>query len=72
MPARPVVALADRAPQTQAAEIGSRGAGQQDGARRLETDGYGGELRREIRARHVGGHSLEISQSRGATHLQPR
>ena len=61
----------DRAPQTQVTEVGRRGAGQQDGAHRLEADGYGRKLRREICARRVGGRSLEISQTRGANQLQP-
>jgi hypothetical protein len=65
------VALAYRTPQTQVAEVGRRGASQQDGAHRLETDGYGGKLRRKSCARCVGRRSLEISQTRGATQLQP-
>src|ERR1700687_2896424 len=56
------VALAYRAPQTQVAEVGRRGAGQQDGAHRLETNGYGRKLRREVCACRVG--RLEISQTR--------
>jgi transposase len=63
------VALAYRTPQTQVAEVGRRGAGQQDGAYRLETNGYGRKLRREVCAYRVG--RLEISQTRGATQLQP-
>jgi hypothetical protein len=50
---------------------GRRGTGQQDGAHRLETNGYRRKLRREVRARRVGGRRLEISQTRGATQLQP-
>src|SRR5271166_2632377 len=61
------VALAYRASQTQIAEVGRRGTGQQDGAHRLETNGYGRKLRREVR---VGRRRLEISQTRGATKLQ--
>ena len=41
------LALAGRASQAQAAEAGRRGAGQQDGAHRLEADGHGRTLRRE-------------------------
>jgi hypothetical protein len=37
----------------------------------LETDDYGRTLRRKMRAHHVGKRSLEISQTRGATQLQP-
>ena len=44
---RKAVALAYRTPQTQVAEAGRRGTGQQDGAHRLETDGYRGKLRRK-------------------------
>ena len=65
------VALAYRASQAQVAEVGRRGTGQQDGAHRLETDGDRGNLRRKSRARRVGRRSLEISQTRGATQLQP-
>src|SRR5216683_730133 len=63
---RKAVALAYRTPQTQVAEVGRRGTDQQDGAYRLETDGYGGKLRRKSCARRVGRRSLEISQTRGA------
>ena len=45
------LALACRASQAQVAEVGRRGAGQQDGAHRLEADGDGGNLHREICAR---------------------
>ena len=65
------VALARRAPQAQVAEVGRRGAGQQDGAHRLEADGHRRKLRREIRARRLGRRGVEISQTRGATQLQP-
>jgi len=41
---RKAVALAYRTPQTQVAEVGRRGTGQQDGAHRLETDDYGRKL----------------------------
>ena len=68
---RKAVALAYRTPQTQVAEVGRCGAGQQDGPRRLEADGHGRQLLREIRARRSGERSLEISQTRGATQLQP-
>src|SRR6202022_4033527 len=61
---RKAVALASRTPQTQVAKVGRRGTGQQDGAHRLETDDYGGKLRRESCARQVGRRSLEISQTR--------
>src|SRR5271169_3639604 len=37
----------------------------------METDGYGGKLRRKSCARRVGRRRLEISQKRGATPLQP-
>ncbi len=56
--------------QAQVAEIGRRGAGQQEGAHRLEADGYRGNLHRKIYARR-GRRSLEISQTRGASQLQP-
>jgi len=36
--------------QAQTAEVGRRGAGQQDGPRRLEADGHRSALRRQIRA----------------------
>ena len=62
--------LAD-ASQAQVAEAGRRGTGQQDGAHRLEADGDRGNLHREICARRLGGRSIEISQTRGATQLQP-
>jgi transposase len=65
------VALAYRAPQAQVAEVGRRGIGQQDGAHCLEADAYRRKLRREICARPLGRRSLEISQTRGATQLQP-
>jgi transposase len=68
---RKTVALAYRAPQTQVAEVGRRGTGQQDGAHRLETDGYGGRLCRKSGTRRVGRRNLEISQTRGATQLHP-
>ena len=60
------LALAHRPPQAQAAEIGRRGAGQQDGSHRLEADGH----RRTLPAKSrppLGGRGLEISQTRGAT-----
>jgi transposase len=53
--------------QTQVAEVGRCGIGQEDGAHRLETNGFGKRLRREIRARNVVRRRLEISQTRGAT-----
>jgi transposase len=65
------IALAARASQAQVAEVGRRGAGQQDRAHRLEDDAYRGNLHREICARCRGKRGLEISQTRGATELQP-
>ena len=62
---RKAVALAYRTPQTQVAEVGRRGTGQQDGAHRLETDGYGGKLHRKSCARRVGRRSLERSARHG-------
>ena len=70
-PRRTRVALDRRPSQAQTAEVGRRGAGQQDGPRRLEADGHRRQLRREIRARRSGERGLEISQTRGATQLQP-
>jgi transposase len=70
-PRRTRVALDRRPSQAQTAEVGRRGAGQQDGSRRLEADGHRPQLRREIRARRSGERGLEISQTRGATQLQP-
>ena len=64
------IALAGRASQAQVAEAGRRGAGQQDGAHRLETDVDRRSLHRTIYARR-GGRSLEIGQTRGAPKLQP-
>jgi transposase len=68
---RKAVTLADPTPQTQVAEVGCRGTGQQNGPRRLETDGYRGKLHRNSCARRLARRSLEISQTRGAAQLQP-
>jgi hypothetical protein len=65
------VTLAARASQAQVAEIGRRGTDQQDGAHRLEDDADRGNLQRETRGRRFGRRGLEISQTRGATELQP-
>jgi transposase len=65
------VALACRAPQAQVAEAGRRGAGQQDGAHRVEAAADRRGLYRNTCAGHRGRRGLEISQTRGATHLQP-
>jgi transposase len=66
------VALARRTSQAQVAEIGRRSARQQDGAHRLDDDGERTNLRYEIYARLPWqARSLEISQTRGATELQP-
>ena len=48
-----------------------RGVGQQNGPHRLEADGHRQRLCREIRARRLDGRRVEISQTRGATQLQP-
>jgi transposase len=61
------VALDPQPSQAQTAEVGRRGAGQQDGPRRLEADGHRSALRRQIRARRSSERDLEISQTRGAT-----
>jgi hypothetical protein len=45
-------------------EVGRRSTGQQDRAHRLETDGCGRKLRREICARHIARRNLEITQTR--------
>ena len=58
------LALAAATAQAQAAEARRRGVGQQDGPHRLEIDGDGRKLRREIRARCLGERSLEISEAR--------
>ncbi len=61
--------LDDTLPQV--AEAGRRSTSQQDGAHRLEADGYRRKLRREICVRRTGALRVEISQTRGATQLQP-
>jgi transposase len=66
-PRRARVALAPGPSQAQATEAGRRGVGQQDGPHRLEIDGHGRQLRRDIRARRSGERGIEISQIRGAT-----
>ena len=68
---RPRVALDRRPPQAQTAEVGRRGVGQQNGPHRLEADGHRQQLCREIRACRLDGRRVEISQTRGATQLQP-
>ncbi len=65
------VALDRRPPQTQTAEVGRRGVGQQNGPHRLEAYGHRRKLRCEIHAGHSGERGLEISPTRGATQLQP-
>ena len=65
------VALDRWPPQAQTAEVGRRGVGQQNGPHRLEADGHRQRLCREIRARRLDGRRVEISQTRGATQLQP-
>ena len=57
--------------EAQTAEVGRRGVGQQNGPHRLEADSHRQQPRREIRARRLDGRRVEISQTRGATHLQP-
>ena len=47
------------------------GAGQQDGAHRVEADADRGSLHRDICARRRGRRGLEIGQTRGASELQP-
>ena len=54
------------APQAQAAEIGGRGVGQQNGAHRLETDGHRQRLCREIRARRLDGRRVEDQPDTGS------
>ena len=70
-PRRARVPVDRRSSQAQTAEAGRRGVGQQDCRRRLEADAHGGELRRELRARRRDERRIEISQTRGATQLQP-
>jgi hypothetical protein len=65
------IALDRRPSQTQTAKAGRRGVGQQNGPHRLEADDHRRKLRCEIRAGHSGERGLEISQTRGATQLQP-
>jgi transposase len=59
--------LACRTSQAQIPEAGRRGAGQQDSAHRVEDDADRGSIQRDIRDRRC----IEISQTRGATELQP-
>ncbi len=59
---RKTVALAYRTPQTQAAEIGRRGTGQQDSAHRLETDGDRGTLFRKSCVRRIGRRRLKSAR----------
>ena len=65
------IALDRRPSQTQTAEAGRRGVGQQNGPHHLEADDHRRKLRCEIHAGHSGERGLEISQTRGATQLQP-
>jgi len=59
--------LLKRKPPKLAAEAGRRGAGQQNGPRRLEADGHRPKLRPQIRACQFRERGLEIGQGTGST-----
>jgi transposase len=61
------IPLACRAAQAQIAEVGSRSAGQQDRAHRVEDDADSGRLRRESRGRRLGRRGLETIHGSAST-----